>query len=125
MATINMHEAKTNLSRLVERAISGEEVIIARHGKPVAKLVPYVEELQPRVPGSMAGMVEVPDDFDDPLPPDLLAAFYGVDDIAELDKYFTIPHNRRVEWPASIPPGAYRPDTPTGGARAADNAGEG
>ncbi len=89
-----MHEAKTSLSRLVARAMSGEEVIIARHGKPVAKLVPYVEEVQPRVPGSMAGKFEVPDDFDDPLPPDLLAAFYGVDDAAELDKSFDVPHSQ-------------------------------
>jgi prevent-host-death family protein len=118
MATVNMHEAKTNLSRLVERVLSGEEVVIARHGKPVVRLVPYGDDARPRVPGAMAGMFEVPDDFDDPLPPNLLAAFYGVDDATELDRSFAVPHNRRVrEWPDNAPA------TPLAGA--ADHAVEG
>lgn len=79
MQTVNMHEAKTHLSRLVERVRAGEEIVIARSGTPVAKLVPYNEERKPRVPGSMAGMFEVPDDFDDPLPLEILKGFYGED----------------------------------------------
>lgn len=74
---VNIHEAKTHLSRLVERAESGEEIVIARGGKPVAKLVPYAADLSPRVPGSMRGLIHVHDDFDAPLPPELLAAFHG------------------------------------------------
>jgi prevent-host-death family protein len=77
--TVNIHAAKTHLSRLVERAAGGEEIIIAKNGKPLAKLVPYRDALGPRVLGSMRGQIWISDDFDDPLPPDLLAAFYGED----------------------------------------------
>ncbi len=70
----NIHEAKTHLSRLVERAEAGEEVIIARNGKPVAKLVAYKERSGPRKPGLWKGKVWIAPDFDD-LPPELLAAF--------------------------------------------------
>ena len=79
MATVNIHEAKTHLSRLVERAAAGEEIVIARNGRPVARLVGIEEDDTPRVPGSMRGRFTVPDDFDAPLPPDLLAAFNGGD----------------------------------------------
>jgi prevent-host-death family protein len=66
MAIVNMHEAKTNLSRLVERAERGEEVLIARNGKPVAKLVPVEPEVKPaqRELGFMRGLIKLPDDFD-------------------------------------------------------------
>ena len=77
LATVNIHAAKTHLSRLVERAASGEEIVIARNGKPVAKLVAYREEAAPRVPGSMRGQIWISDDFDAPLPPEILASFYG------------------------------------------------
>jgi len=80
MTAVNIHAAKTHLSRLVERAASGEEIIIAKNGKPVAKLVAYREELGPRIMGSMRGQIWISDDFDDPLPPDILAAFYGEDE---------------------------------------------
>jgi prevent-host-death family protein len=79
MQTVNMHEAKTHLSRLVERVAAGEEIVIARSGKPVAKLVPYAEQLAPRVPGSMEGKIWIADDFDDPLPLEILKGFYGED----------------------------------------------
>jgi antitoxin (DNA-binding transcriptional repressor) of toxin-antitoxin stability system len=72
-----MHEAKTHLSRLVERAAQGEEIVIARSGKPIAKLVPIGRDLTPRTFGTMTGLFQVPDDFDEPLPPDVLAAFHG------------------------------------------------
>lgn len=81
MAAVNIHAAKTHFSRLVDRAASGEEIVIAKNGKPMAKLVPYREELKRRVGGSMRGLIHLPDnfpeDFDAPLPPDLLALFYG------------------------------------------------
>lgn len=78
MKPVNMHEAKTHLSRLVERAAAGEEIIIAKSGQPVAKLVPLDEELTPRrVPGSMRGEIWMADDFDASLPPDVLDGFYG------------------------------------------------
>jgi prevent-host-death family protein len=80
MPLVNIHAAKTHLSRLVERAAAGEEIIIAKNGKPLAKLVPYREEKAPRVLGSMRGQIWIADDFDDPLPDDLLAAFEGEDD---------------------------------------------
>lgn len=62
---INMHEAKTHLSRLVERVASGEEIVIGRAGKPVARLVPYRESRPPRLPGSLRGKIQVSPDFDD------------------------------------------------------------
>lgn len=75
MSQVNIHEAKTHLSQLVDRAARGEEIIIARSGKPVAKLVPFERDLTPRRPGSMRGLIHVADDFDDELPPDVLALF--------------------------------------------------
>ena len=71
----NLYEAKTNLSQLVDRAAAGEEIIIAKNGVPLARLVPL--EVQParRNPGGWEHGVRIADDFDAPLPPDLLAAF--------------------------------------------------
>ena len=54
---INIHQAKTHLSKLLERVAAGEEVVIAKAGKPVAKLVPYAGLAQPRVPGALTGKV--------------------------------------------------------------------
>ncbi len=65
---MNMHDAKTNLSRLVAEVEQGEEILIARAGVPVAKLVPYVEERPRRVPGAWKGKIWISDDFDDPMP---------------------------------------------------------
>jgi prevent-host-death family protein len=61
---VNMHEAKTHLSRLVERAANGEEIIIGNAGKPRARLVPYEPRRAARRPGSLRGKVELADDFD-------------------------------------------------------------
>mgnify|MGYP001241827696 CR=1 FL=1 len=72
----NIHEAKTHLSRLVERAANGEEIIIAKAGKPMAKLVPYKEILEPRKPGGWEGKVWMADDFDE-MPEEFMAAFRG------------------------------------------------
>ena len=76
MLTVGMHEAKTTLSRLIRKAIAGEEVVITKSGKPVAKLVAVVPE-GPRELGRDVGRFSVPDDFNDPLPDDLLDAFEG------------------------------------------------
>ena len=69
---VNMHEAKSNLSRLVVRALAGEDVIIMRDGQPVARLVPIRRE---RVPGLGRGKVRVGASFDEPLPEDTLRTF--------------------------------------------------
>ena len=73
---VTVHEAKTQLSRLLARVEAGEDIIIGRAGKPVARLV-AVEAAgsQPRILGSWQGRVEIGPDFDAPLPDDLLAAF--------------------------------------------------
>lgn len=76
MATkVDIHAATTQLSRLIERVEAGEEVVIARAGKPVARLVPFERPPAPRQPGSARGLVRVGDDFDDPMPEDFLAYF--------------------------------------------------
>jgi prevent-host-death family protein len=75
--TVNIHAAKTHLSRLIDSVERGEEVIIARAGRPVARLVPIAAPPARRRLGTMAGAFKVPDDFDDPLPDDVLASFEG------------------------------------------------
>lgn len=78
MQTVNIHAAKTHLSRLVDAAAAGEEIIIARAGTPVARLVPLEPAKKPdRVLGTMAGQFTIPDDFDAPLPDEVLALFEG------------------------------------------------
>jgi len=77
MQTVNIHEAKTNLSRLVEEVAAGQEIIIAKAGKPMARLVPLVAAPKKRRLGLFKGLLNVPDDFDAPLPEDVLASFEG------------------------------------------------
>jgi prevent-host-death family protein len=72
----NMHDAKTHLSRLAERAARGEEIVIARNGEPIARLMP-IQEHGPRSLGLWRGQVEVREDFDDPLPWELQRHFDG------------------------------------------------
>jgi prevent-host-death family protein len=62
--TVNMHQAKTSLSRLVERALAGEEIVIARNGEPLVKLVPVAKERKPRVPGQGKGKIWIGPDFE-------------------------------------------------------------
>jgi len=76
MKTVNVHEAKTHLSKLLKRVEAGEEIVIANAGKPVARLVRASESGQKRVFGFAAGLFTVPDDFNDPLPEDILSDFY-------------------------------------------------
>ena len=76
MSTLNIHAAKTHFSRLIEEVAAGEEVLIAKAGKPVARLVPIGKPAKRRL-GLLKGRLTVPDDFDAPLPDDVLAAFEG------------------------------------------------
>lgn len=76
MATYNMHEAKTQLSRLAQRAADGEEIVIARNGRPLARLV-AVEARAPRRLGLAKGRIWISPDFDAPLPRDVQEAFEG------------------------------------------------
>lgn len=75
--TVNLYQAKTHLSNLVDRAAKGEEIVIARAGTPVARLVPLAGAEHGRSPGGWEGVVWIADDFDAPLPAALLAAFTG------------------------------------------------
>ena len=75
---VNVHEAKTNLSKLLERVAAGEEIVIGKAGKPVAKLVKFEEPKKARrQPGGWEGKVWMSDDFDAPLPESIAAAFRG------------------------------------------------
>jgi prevent-host-death family protein len=76
MHQVNMHEAKSNLSALVEEALAGGEVVIARAGKPLARLVPYHPWKEPRKPGRWKGKLWVSDDFDT-IPEEVIASFQG------------------------------------------------
>lgn len=76
MRQVNVHEAKTQLSKLLEQVEGGEEIIIARAGKPVARLGP-LEQKRVKRAGALKGQIHVPDDFDDPLPDDIMRAFEG------------------------------------------------
>lgn len=75
MIQVNVHDAKTQLSKLLERVERGEEVVIARAGRPVARLVAVGAVAGHRVLGRDRGLFVVPDDFDDPLPDEILAGF--------------------------------------------------
>ncbi|MBM4318532.1 MAG: type II toxin-antitoxin system Phd/YefM family antitoxin [Deltaproteobacteria bacterium] len=75
MTRVNVHEAKTHLSRLLAQVEEGEEVIIARSGKAIARLVAFVEDGGERAFGRDAGLFEVPEDFDEPLPPEFEQLF--------------------------------------------------
>jgi prevent-host-death family protein len=77
MQKVNIHEAKTRLSQLVERVESGEEIVIARAGRPVARLAPLAPRAGRRKLGLLDGRFRIPDDFNAPLPEKLLQAFYG------------------------------------------------
>jgi prevent-host-death family protein len=72
---VNIHEAKTNFSRLLAQVEKGEEVIISKAGKPIARLIPFEEKPKRRVAGSAKGRIEVADDFDAPLPESILNQF--------------------------------------------------
>ena len=76
MKVTNIHQAKTQLSQLIKQVRQGEEIIIGKAGKPVAKLVPYEPTAEPRRGGQWRGRIRIADDFDE-LPEELAAAFRG------------------------------------------------
>ncbi len=77
MQIVNIHDAKTQFSKLIEAVANGQEVIIARSGKPTARLVPMQSDAVQRRPGALKGTMRIADDFDAPLPADLLTVFEG------------------------------------------------
>lgn len=77
MHTVNIHEAKTHLSKLLEEVSQGKDVIIAKSGKPMAKLTGLAVARPVRKPGFLKGKIKIADNFDAPLPDDLLDVFEG------------------------------------------------
>jgi prevent-host-death family protein len=75
MDSVNVHEAKTNFSRLLDRVARGEEITIAKAGRPVAKLVPIPPSVARREPGTARGRIRITPDFDEPLPEEIQRAF--------------------------------------------------
>jgi prevent-host-death family protein len=75
VATVNIHEAKTHFSRLIDRVLQGEEVVIAKAGRPVGRLVPLPRRVPRRTPGSARGLVHIGSDFDEPLPDTIRRGF--------------------------------------------------
>lgn len=76
MKTVNIYHAKTQLSKLISAALEGTDVVIARNGQPLVRLVPFQERKERRL-GTLKGKVRMAKDFDAPLPSDLLKAFEG------------------------------------------------
>ena len=91
MATLNLYAAKTQLSKLVDRAAAGEEIVIAKAGKPMAKLVPLERPKRLREPGFLKGKLRIADDFDQ-WPEDILASFE-----ADIDPGTTVPDDTDEE----------------------------
>ena len=76
MQVVNIHQAKTHLSQLIAQVSMGQDIILAKAGKPVAKIIPYKKELKPRIPGLWKGKIWVSDDFDEE-DPEINKLFYG------------------------------------------------
>jgi prevent-host-death family protein len=74
---VNIHEAKTHFSKFINQALKGEEIVIAKDGKPLIRLVPYTEETEVRKGGQFKGLIQISEDFDSPLPEEILKQFYG------------------------------------------------
>lgn len=79
MKSVNIHEAKTHLSRLLDEVSQGHEVTIAKAGKPIARLVPVENPRPTRTPGFLRGRIRIADDFDAPLPEGVQSSFEGAD----------------------------------------------
>ena len=77
MTTVNIHEAKTHLSRLVDEVAAGAEIIIAKAGKPMARLAPLLTPIRKKRLGLLKGKIKVPDDFNAPLDEEILSSFEG------------------------------------------------
>lgn len=78
MAQVNLYEAKTHLSTLVDRVAAGEEIVIAKHGKPMARLVPVEKPKKPREPANIGQITYIAEDFDE-LDPEIVEMFEGKD----------------------------------------------
>lgn len=76
-AMINVHEAKTHLSRLIEDALNGKEIVVGKAGKPLVRLIPYQKKRKPIRFGLLEGRAEIPERFDDPLPAKVIKRFLG------------------------------------------------
>ena len=76
MASISVYHARAEFSRLIERALGGEEIVITRRGKPAVRLVPVEQDQPRRKPGALKGKLTVPESFFDPLPDEIIDAFY-------------------------------------------------
>ncbi len=74
---VNIHEAKTHFSRLIDQVAAGQEIIIAKAGRGVARLVPLAPGVRPKKLGGLKGRIKVPDDFNEPLDARVIAAFEG------------------------------------------------
>jgi prevent-host-death family protein len=77
---VNIHEAKTQFSKLIHQVLRGEEVIIAKSGHPIIRLIPYAQSEQVRHGGQLRGLIEIHEDFDAPLDKEILKQFYGDDE---------------------------------------------
>ncbi len=74
---VNIHEAKTHLSRILTRVVAGEEVVISKAGKPLARLIPFHKPAKKRVLGRGRGLMKIPRTFNEPLPKEILEAFHS------------------------------------------------
>lgn len=81
MEIVNIYQAKTHFSRLINQVLKGEEVVIAKNGVPLIKLTLYEKKSIPRKGGQLKGILIVEDNFDDPLPEEFLKGFYGEGDL--------------------------------------------
>ena len=77
METVNIYEAKTRLSQLVDKAVAGEDVVVSRNGKPLVRITRLEASKRPIRFGVLKGKVKIGKDFDAPLPPDIIAEFEG------------------------------------------------
>ncbi|MBM4136017.1 MAG: type II toxin-antitoxin system Phd/YefM family antitoxin [Nitrospira sp.] len=75
MPTINIHDAKTHFSRILKRVENGEEIIIAKAGKPIARILPLEHKIKKRIPGTAKGRITISKEFFKPLPEDILKEF--------------------------------------------------
>ncbi|MCA1851277.1 MAG: type II toxin-antitoxin system Phd/YefM family antitoxin [Beggiatoa sp.] len=106
MTTVNVHEAKTHLSRLLEAAAAGEEIIIAKAGKPIAKLVPI--EKPKREPGRLKGLIQWSDAFFDPLPDDVLEVMENGYEMIRCARSEPLTGHPRADLVAGESPHAFR-----------------
>lgn len=81
MPFVNIHQAKTQFSHLINQALRGEEIVIAKSGVPLIRLTPYEKKSTPRKGGQLKGILIVEDNFDDPLPEEFLKSFYGEEEL--------------------------------------------